>query len=263
MRALVSGGSSGIGAATSLRVAEAALARGEQAMIAVCGNRSGAGQEEVVRSIQSIGGAAIALVGDLADPDVPAQLVADAVREFGGLDALVSNAGIAKPGALTDVSLEGWDHMFSVNVRGAWLLAKASHPHLRESRGSACFVSSMSGQLPHAGSGAYSPSKAALTLLAQTLALEWAPDGIRVNVVSPGMTRTGMTEQMYVDPQIKTAREAIIPLSRIGEPVDIANVIEFLVGPLSSYVTGQDVCVDGGFTKSILGHIPGRPSSKP
>ena len=151
--------------------------------------------------------------------------------------------------------------MFSVNLRGAWLLAKASYAHLKHSGGAACFTSSMSGQLPHAGSGAYSPSKAALTMLAQTLALEWAPDGIRVNVVSPGMTHTPMTEKMYADPQIKKAREDIIPLSRIGETMDIANVIEFLVGPLSSYVTGQDICVDGGFSKSILSHIPGRPSS--
>jgi glucose 1-dehydrogenase len=119
----------------------------------------------------------------------------------------------------------------------------------------------MSGQLPHAGSGAYSPSKAALTMLAQTLALEWAPDGIRVNVVSPGMTHTPMTEKMYADPKIKKAREDLIPLSRIGDPMDIANVIEFLVSPLSGYVTGQDICVDGGFSKSILSHIPGRPTS--
>ena len=200
MRALVSGGSNGIGAAASLRLAEAALARGEQPMIAVCGHTSNARQEEVVDSIQSIGGKAIALVGDLGDPEVPDRLVAAAVDEFGGLDALVANAGIANPGALKDLSLEDWDGMFAVNLRAAWLLAKASYPHLRDSGGAACFTSSMSGQLPHAGSGAYSPSKAALTLLAQTLALEWAPDGIRVNVVSPGMTRTGMTEKMYVDP---------------------------------------------------------------
>ena len=151
--------------------------------------------------------------------------------------------------------------MFSVNLRGSWLLAKASHTHLKRSRGAACFTSSMSGQLPHAGSGAYSPSKAALTMLAQTLAQEWAPDGVRVNVVSPGMTHTPMTEKMYADPQIKKAREGIIPMARIGEPADIANVIEFLVGPLSGYVTGQDICVDGGFSQSILSHIPGRPSS--
>jgi glucose 1-dehydrogenase len=231
-------------------------------MVAVCGNRSNGPQEKVVRLIQSMGGTAIALVGDLGDPEVPGRLIAAAADEFGGLDALVSNAGIAKPGALKDVSIEDWDDMFSVNLRGAWLLARASYPHLRDSRGAACFTSSMSGQLPHAGSGAYSPSKAALTRLAQTLALEWAPDGIRVNVVSPGMTRTGMTEKLYLDPQIKKARERIIPLGRIGDPMDIANVIEFLVGPLSSYVTGQDICVDGGFSKSILSHIPGRPSSK-
>lgn len=108
------------------------------------------------------------------DPEVPSQLVAAAVAEFGGLDVLVANAGIASPGAICDLSIEDWDDMFSVNLRGAWLLAKASYPHLRESRGSACFTSSMSGQLPHAGSGAYSPTKAALTMLAQTLALEWA-----------------------------------------------------------------------------------------
>jgi glucose 1-dehydrogenase len=88
-------------------------------------------------------------------------------------------------------------------------------------------------------------------------------EGIRVNVVSPGMTRTPMTAKMYVDPKIKKAREDLIPLSRIGDPKDIANAIEFLISPLSSYITGQDLCVDGGFTKSILSHIPGRPSSKP
>lgn len=262
MRVLVSGGSSGIGASACLRIAEAALARGSQPKIAVCGHTPTAAQEEVVRSIEAMGGVAIALLGDLGDPEVPSQLVAAAVAEFGGLDALVANAGIASPGAICDLSIADWDDMFSVNLRGAWLLAKTSYSHLRKSRGAACFTSSMSGQIPHAGSGAYSPTKAALTMLAQTLALEWAPDGIRVNVVSPGMTHTPMSEKMYADPQIKKAREAIIPLARIGEPVDIANVIEFLVSPLSSYVTGQDICVDGGFSKSILSHIPGRPSSK-
>jgi glucose 1-dehydrogenase len=261
MRVLVSGGSSGIGAATCVRLAEAALARGEQPQIGVCGHKATTTQEQVVRSIQSLGGTAIALVGDLSDPDVPGQLVDAAVAEFGGLDGLVANAGTANPVALCDLSVEDWDHMFSVNLRGAWLLAKASYPHLTRSRGSACFTSSMSGHQPHAGHGAYSPSKAGLTMLAQTLALEWAPDGIRVNVVSPGMTHTPLTAKMYADPQIKKAREGIIPLSRIGDPTDIANVIEFLVGPLSGYVTGQDICVDGGFSKSILNHIPGRPSS--
>ncbi|WP_336697919.1 SDR family NAD(P)-dependent oxidoreductase [Curtobacterium sp. USHLN213] len=262
MRALVTGGSSGIGAAASVRLAEAALARGEQAMIAVAGHEANDRQQEVVGTIRGMGGTAIALTGNLGDPAVPSRLVGDTVEAFGGLDALVANAGVANPAPLNDVSLEDWDEMFAVNLRGAWLLAKASFAHLQASGGAACFTSSMSGQLPHAGSGPYSPTKAALTLMAQTFALEWAPDGVRVNVVSPGMTRTAMTEKMYLDPDVKAAREAIIPLHRIGDPLDIANVIEFLVSPLAGYVTGQDICVDGGFSKSILSHIPGRPSSK-
>ena len=261
MRVLVSGGSRGIGAAVCLRITEAALARGEHPRIAVCG-LEGADAEQVARAVREMGGEAIALAGDLADVNVPAKLVDAAVAEFGGLDVLVSNAGVASPGKLCDVSLEEWTRMFDVNLRGAWLLAKSSYPHLKESRGAACFTSSMSGQLPHEGSGAYSPTKAALTMLAQTLALEWAADGIRVNVVSPGMTHTPMSAKMYADPAIKRAREAIIPLAKIGEPRDIANAIEFMISPLSSFVTGQDLCVDGGFTKSILNHIPGRPSSK-
>ncbi|OII18401.1 SDR family NAD(P)-dependent oxidoreductase [Curtobacterium sp. MCBA15_013] len=262
MRALVTGATSGIGAAAAVRLAEAALARGEQPRIAVAGQEPNARQEEVVQAIRAIGGEAIALSGDLGSAEAPGELVGTTVAEFGGLDALVANAGVANPAPLVDVSLEDWDRMFDVNLRGSWLLAKASFPYLRESRGAACFTSSMSGQIPHAGSGPYSPTKAALTLLAQTLALEWAPDGIRVNVVSPGMTRTSMTEKMYLDPAIKKAREEIIPLGRIGDPMDIANVIEFLVSPLAGYVTGQDVCVDGGYTKSILSHIPGRPKSE-
>ena len=263
MKVLVSGGSRGIGAAVCLRIAEAALSRGEHPKIAVCGRESSEPQEEVARLVRAMGGTAIALSGDLVDVDATVKLVDVAASEFGGLDALVSNAGVASPGAVCNLSVAEWDQMFQVNLRGAWLLAKHCYPHLKKSRGAACFTSSMSGQLPHEGSGAYSPTKAALTMLANTLALEWAPDGIRVNVVSPGMTHTPMTAKMYADPKIKKAREDLIPLSRIGDPKDIANAIEFLISPLSSYITGQDLCVDGGFTKSILSHIPGRPSSKP
>ena len=262
MRVLVSGGSRGIGAAVCIRIAQAAASRGERAHIAVCGHGWSQQQEDVAHSVRAVGGQAILLSGDLGDPDVPATLVQAAVAEFGGLDGLVANSGIACPGNLSEVSVAEWNHMLAVNLRGPWLLAKNCYPHLKESRGAACFVSSMSGQLPHAGSGAYSPAKAGLTMLAQTLALEWAPDGIRVNVISPGMTRTPMTEKMYADPTLKKAREDLIPLSRIGEPEDVANAIEFLMGPNAAFVTGQDLCVDGGFSKSILSHIPGRPSSQ-
>ncbi|MRH98877.1 SDR family NAD(P)-dependent oxidoreductase [Agrobacterium tumefaciens] len=262
MRVLVSGGSRGIGAAVCIRIAEAAASRGERAQIAVCGHGLSRQQEDVAQAVCATGGQAILLSGDLGDPEVPATLVQAAVAAFGGLDGLVANSGITSPGSLSELSVADWDHMLAVNLRGPWLLAKSCYPHLKEKRGAVCFVSSMSGQHPHAGSGAYSPAKAGLTMLAQTLALEWAPDGIRVNVVSPGMTRTPMTEKMYADPTLKKAREDLIPLSRIGEPEDIANAIEFLMGPNAGFVTGQDLCVDGGFSKSILSHIPGRPTSQ-
>jgi len=139
MRVLVTGGSSGIGAAACLRIAEAALARGVKPMIAVCGYKQTTSQEEVVRSIQSMGGSAIALVGDLGDAGVPGQLVEAAVAEWGGLEALVANAGTANPGAICDLSLQDWDSMFAVNLRSAWLLAKESYPHLKRSRGAACY----------------------------------------------------------------------------------------------------------------------------
>lgn len=260
-RALVSGGSRGIGAAVCARIAEAAIARGAVPKIAVCGSETSQELEEVADSIRKLGGEAIALSGDLGNIETASMLVDMTVKEFGGLDALVANAGIASPGRLSELSVDEWERMFAVNLRGAWLLAKASYPYLKESHGAACFTSSMSGQVPHAGSGAYSPTKAGRTMLAQTLAQEWAPDAIRVNVVSPGMTHTPMTSAMYADPEIKQKRIDLIPLSRIGNPTDIANAIEFLISPLSGYITGQDLCVDGGFSKSILSHIPGRPSS--
>lgn len=140
--------------------------------------------------MRALGGEAIALSGDLSNVDVAPSLVEAAVSAFGGLDALVANAGVASPGNICDLSVAEWDKIFEVNFRGAWLLAKHCYPHLKQSRGAACFTSSMSGQQPHAGSGAYSPTKGALNMFAQTLALEWAPGGIRVNIVSPGMTHT-------------------------------------------------------------------------
>ncbi|MDI5929111.1 SDR family NAD(P)-dependent oxidoreductase [Rhizobium leguminosarum] len=142
----LSGGSRGIGAAVCIRIAEAAASRGERAQIAVCGLASSEPQEEVARSVRALGGEAIALSGDLSNVDVAPSLVEAAVSAFGGLDALVANAGVASPGNICDLSVAEWDKMFEVNLRGAWLLAKHCYPHLKQSRGAACFTSSMSGQ---------------------------------------------------------------------------------------------------------------------
>jgi glucose 1-dehydrogenase len=120
----------------------------------------------------------------------------------------------------------------------------------------------MSGMKPQRGMGAYSPSKAGIIILCQTLAQEWAADRIRVNAISPGMIRTPLSAAVYADNRTAEARANLVPLGRVGEAEDIADVIAFLLGPEARYLTGQNLCVDGGFADSIMRHVPGRPRSR-
>ena len=142
--------------------------------------------------------------------DGPERAVAAAVERFGGLDGLVSNAGINRVGPLVEYAVEDWDRLFAVNARATWLLAKAAHAALRDARGAIVAVASMSGSNVHAGLGAYGPSKAAVIMLVRVLAQEFGPDGIRVNTLSPGMTRTGMTARVYADARVAADRDALV-----------------------------------------------------
>ena len=261
MRALITGASPGIGGATCRKLVQASLARGQKPCIATCEVRETADALALVDELNGMGADARLLTGDLADPDVPARLVSETVSAFGGLDAIVSNAGITSPAPLADLAVEAWDKVMNINLRGGWLLAKAAYPHLKESRGGIVLIASMSGMKPHRGMGAYSPSKAGTIILGETLALEWAADGIRVNIVSPGMIRTPLTETTYRDNAIASARTALVPAGRIGRPEDIANAIAFFLSPEADYITGQNLCVDGAFSSAILAQIPGLPTS--
>ena len=257
MRVLVTGAASGIGRATCRRLARDAEMRGEQGMIATVDLSPSTALDELATELQALGVDALPIYGDMGSVDGPEQVVAEAVRRFGGLDGLVSNAGINRPGPLASYSVEDWDRLFAVNTRATWLLAKAAHPALKESGGSIVATASMSGSNAHAGLGAYAPSKAAVIMLMKVLAQEFGPDGIRVNTVSPGMVRTGMTAQVYQDPDIASARDALVPLGRVATPEDIADVISFLLGPDAHYVTGHDLTVDGGVSGNYLGRLPG------
>ncbi len=257
MRYLVTGAASGIGRATCLRVARDAREQSAGAKIAVVDLESASGLDAVVEELRKLDAEVLPLRADMATVDGPARVVGDAVKRFGGLDGLVSNAGINRPGPLVDYPVEDWDRMFAVNTRATWLLAKAAHPALKTSRGAIVATASMSGSNAHANLGAYGPSKAAVIMLVQVLAQEFGRDGIRVNCVSPGMVRTGMTEKVYANREIAAARDALVPLGRVATPEDIADVIAFLLGPDARYVNGHDLVVDGAVAGNFLGRLPG------
>jgi len=258
MRVLVTGAASGIGRATCLRLARDGHAGGQRTGIAavdVAG--AAAGLDSLVAELKDLGAEPLAIHADMADAEAPARAVAAAVERLGGLDGVVSNAGVNRPGRLLDYAVEDWDRLFAVNTRATWLLARAAHPALAASRGAIVAVASMSGSNAHANLGAYGPSKAAVIMLAQVLAQEFGPDGIRVNTVSPGMVRTGMTAAVYTDERVAAERAALVPLGRVAAPEDIADAIAFLLGPDARYVNGHDLVVDGGVSGNLLGRLPG------
>lgn len=257
MRVLVTGAASGIGRATSRRLARDTAARGGGGKLALVDIGRSDNFEALVLELAELGVEALPLYGDMGTPEAPARVVGEAVDRFGGLDGLVSNAGVNRPGPLVGYKVEDWDRLFAVNTRATWLLAQAAYPALKASRGAIAVVGSMSGSFAHAGLGAYAPSKAAVIMLARVLAQELGRDGIRVNTVSPGMVRTGMTEIVYQNQQVAAARDALVPLGRVATPEDIADVIAFLLGPDARYVNGHDLIVDGGMTGNYLGRIPG------
>jgi NAD(P)-dependent dehydrogenase (short-subunit alcohol dehydrogenase family) len=257
MRVLVTGAASGIGRATCLRLARDARGKRHTAQIAAVDLGSSPGLDGLVDELRKHDAQALPLHGDMGSPDAPARVVAEAVDRFGGLDGLVSNAGINRPGPLMQYAVADWDQMFAVNTRATWLLAKAAHAALKASRGAIVAVGSMSGSNAHANLGPYGPSKAAVIMLVQVLAQELGRDGIRVNTVSPGMVRTGMTAKVYADQTIAAERDALVPLGRVATPEDMADVVAFLLGPDARYITGHDLVVDGGVSGNFLGRLPG------
>ncbi len=258
MRVLVTGSASGIGRATCLRLARDDRARGKAAQVAALDiPTAAAGLDSLAAELKGLGAEVLPLHGDMADPEAPARAVTAAVERFGGLDGVVSNAGINRPGRLVEYAVGDWDAMFAVNTRATWLLAKAAYPALKAARGAIVAVASMSGSNAHANLGPYGPSKAAVIMLAKVLAQELGPDGIRVNTVSPGMVQTGMTRAVYADQKVAAERAALVPLGRVAGPEDMADVIAFLLGPDARYINGHDLVVDGGVAGNYLGRLPG------
>jgi NAD(P)-dependent dehydrogenase (short-subunit alcohol dehydrogenase family) len=239
-RILVTGASSGIGRAT------AELFLREAAVVTLVGRRRSA-----LTEAGSVGpGKAILIEADLSNEEQTEACVAESVEKMGGLDVLVTAAGILKSGSLEATSLELWDEMMNINVRSIFHLMKLAAPHLERSGGNIVNVSSVTGLRSFPGVLAYCVSKAALDQLTRCAALELAPRGVRINAVNPGVVVSGlhrsggMAEDAYA--KFLEHSKTTHPLGRVGEPAEVADLIYFLASDRAGWITGATVSIDGG-----------------
>jgi meso-butanediol dehydrogenase / (S,S)-butanediol dehydrogenase / diacetyl reductase len=245
---LVTGGGSGIG----LAITRAFLGAG--ATVVVAGRRKEA-LEDALRDAPAERSAAIPT--DLADKDQIGALVDEAVRRFGRLDVVVSNAGGYAAGEITDLADEDWEAMRATNVDGFFHLAKKALPLLAQSGGNLVAVSSVSGQLGDWGQAGYNATKAAVSNFVRSLALDWGSRGVRLNAVAPALTRTPAVAPVLEDAELLGRMVDRVALGRIGEPEDIAPAVLFLASDAARYVTGTVLPVDGGTGASTGQGRPG------
>ncbi|SRR6266540_161151 len=238
-RLIVTGAAQGIGRAVALRAAAAG------ARIAVWDTKA-EGAEETARLCREKGAVSRAWRVDVGAADQVEAAAAAVEREWGRPDGLVNNAGIFPRARALDMALAEWEQVLRVNLTGTFLCARAAARAMKDA-GHGVIVNMASGRaLAGAANGAhYSASKGAIMALTKSLALDWAPFGIRVNCVIPGLTDTAQPRGELSDSELY-AMGSRIPLGRIGRPDDIAAVVAFLLGDDSAYMTGQSVAVNGG-----------------
>jgi 3-oxoacyl-[acyl-carrier protein] reductase len=238
--AIVTGAGQGIGRAVAERLAA------DGAAVAVA-DLNAETADEVVRSIASAGGRAIAARTDVTDPVDAERLAADAVAQLGRIDILVNNAGILRSTRAAEVTPEEWHLVLDANLTGSFLCARAAYPALRASgHGRIVNVASMAGRATSTLGGVhYTTAKAGVLGLTRHLAREWARDGITVNAISPGIVDTPMVRGS-TDPERMTQVLASIPLGRLAEPAEIAALIAFLASDDAAYITGANVDIHGG-----------------
>jgi len=239
---IVTGGSSGIGKATALAFAK------KGAKVAVVDWKE---NDEIVDLIKELGSEAIFIKCDVSKTDDVKAMVAQTIAAFGRLDYAFNNAGIEGDSAPTqDCSEENWDKTIGVNLKGVWLCMKYEIPEiLKQGKGAIVNCASVAGLVGFAGLPAYVASKHGIVGLTKTTALECATQGIRVNVVCPGVIQTPMIDRLTG--KTKEAIEqftGLEPIGRFGLPEEIANAVVWLCSNEASFVTGHVMAVDGGFT---------------
>ncbi len=241
--AIVTGATSGIGMATAVKFAA-------NGMNVVLSGRNQSKLEEVAASIKSAGGNAKTVAADMTDEKDIKRLVDETVASFGRIDVLVNAAGIIANGTVQDTRLADWDYMMNLNVRGPFYLMQLCMPHLIAQRGNVVNLSSVTGIRAFPGILAYCASKAALEQMTRCVALEVAPEGVRVNNVNPGVIitelhkRSGMGSDAYET--FLDHSKSTHPIGRVGTPDEVAELIFFLASPKAGFITGASHSIDGG-----------------
>ena len=238
-RALVTGGSRGIGAEIVRRLAA------DGAAVAFTYGASATEAEKLAAEVAESGGTAVAIQADSGDPEQVATAIDETVAQLGGLDILVNNAGVAYIGDVESLTMEQFDRLVAINVKGVFAAIQRAIPHLG-STGRIINIGSINAdRVPGPGLSIYAMSKAAVAGLTRGLARELGPRGITVNNIQPGPVATEMNPEVG---EFADSLRAVMALGRYGQPRDIASVVSYLAGPEAAYVTGANWNVDGGFT---------------
>jgi len=240
--ALVTGSSRGVGRAVVLGFAK------EGAKVVVNYSSNEAAANEVVKAAQAMGTEAIAVKADVAKKSEVESLVSAAVEEFGRLDVLVNNAGFTRPALLLKMTEEQWDAVVDIHMKGTFLCSQAAALHMKEQNsGKIINVTSVAGIVGTVGQVNYSAAKGGIISMTKSIARELARYNICANVISLGIVETDMTEKIRTDEKLKDIYMNRILLKRFAQPDDIAPAFVFLASDESNYITGQLICVDGGY----------------
>jgi 3-oxoacyl-[acyl-carrier protein] reductase len=237
--ALVTGGSRGLGAAIAKRLAH------DGAAVALTYTSSPQKADEVVRDIEAAGGKALAIRADSADVEAVKHAVAETVNTLGRLDILVNNAGVAAVAPIDQFSMEEFDRLVAINVKGVFVATQEAIRHMGEGGRIIMIGSVSSDSTPFAGLSVYALTKGAIASFTRGLARDLAPRGITVNNIQPGPIKTDMSPP---DGDFSDGLKKIIALGRYGQSDEVAGLVSYLASPEAAFVTGASLKIDGGFT---------------
>lgn len=245
MNVIITGGAQGIGKGT----AKYLLAKGCSVMVSDVDAEAG---RKLVAEYKNMGNIEFIKCDNGEEKDIK-KLIATTVKKFGGIDALVNNAGIGINKPVTELTLKEWNRVIAVNLTGAMLCVKYAAPYLKKSRGSIINIASTRAFMSEANTESYSASKGGIIALTHALAVSFSSQ-VRVNSISPGWIEVGdwKKKSALVVPKHSEADKLQHPAGRVGVPEDIAAMVYFLLSKESGFITGQNITIDGGMTKKMI-----------